>query len=184
MKLSYRINQNIKAKEIRLIDERGKQLGVMKTTKALETAKRKDLDLVEVAPSAKPPVAKLLDFRKFLREQRKKEKAARKRTVKTEIKEIRIRPNIGEGDLNTRARQAKEFLEEGDRVKLTVVYRGRETSHPEIGLEKINKLIEMLKEGARVGEEPIHRGRTVEAFLIPRKKNTGSLLQSNAKNKN
>lgn len=187
VKPSYRINQNIKAKEIRLIDQKGKQLGVVKTAEALKTAERRGLDLVEVAPSAKPPVAKLFNFQKFLLEQKKRGKIAKKRGVKTELKEIRIKPNIGEADLNVRAKRAEGFLKEGDRVKLTVVYRGREITHPEVGLEKINKLIEMLKEGARVGEGPTRRGRAMEALLIPRKGNRSPdepPLQSDVKNKN
>lgn len=167
---AFRINQNIKAKEIRLVDVHGKQLGIIKTIEALAIAKRKGLNLVEVAPSAKPPVAKLLNFQKFLLAQKKKEKAAKKGSAKTELKEIRIKPNIGEADLNIRAKRAKEFLKKGDRVKLTVFYRGREVTHPEVGLEKINKLIEMLKEVARIGESPMRRGRTMEVILVPRKR--------------
>lgn len=167
-KVSYRINEAIKAAEIRLINQKGEQLGVVRTAKALEIAKKEGLDLVEVAPSAKPPVVKLLDFKRFLASQRKQEKIAKRRSVKTQLKEIRIRPNIGEADLNIRARHAEEFLKEEIRVKLTVVYRGREITHPEIGLEKLNKLIEMLKEVAKVGGEPARRGRTVEVILVPK----------------
>ena len=144
-------------------------MGVMETSRALAIAKDRKLDLVEVSPSAKPPAAKLLDFQRFLLEQKKKEKVAKQRTTKTGLKEIRIKPNIGEADLNVRAKRAEEFLKGGDRVKLTVVYRGREITHPEVGLEKINKLTEVLKEVAKVGESPMRRGRTMEVILIPRR---------------
>lgn len=146
-------------------------MGVMKTSRALAIAEDRRLDLVEVSPSAKPPVAKLLDFQRLLLEQKKKKKVAKKESIKTGLKEIRIKPNIGEGDLNVRAKRAEKFLKGGDRVKLTVVYRGREITHPEVGLEKINKLIETLKEVAKVGESPMRRGRTMEVILIPRKGN-------------
>lgn len=169
-KISYRINQNIKVKEVRLIDQKGEQLGVMETSRALAIAKDRRLDLVEVSPSAKPPVCKLLDFKRLLLEKRKKEKTAKKKGTRVELKEIRIKPNIGEADLNVRARRAEEFLKEGKRVKLTVVYRGREMSHPEVGLEKINKMLEALREVARIEGEPTRRGRTMEALLIPRKR--------------
>lgn len=171
VRISYRINQNIKAPEIRLINQKGKQVGVVKTAKALETAKKEGLDLVEVAPSAKPPVAKLLDFKRFLAEQKKEERIAQKRSAKTELKELRFNPNIGEADLNVRVKRAEEFLKKGDRVKLTVVYRGREAAHLEVGLNKINKMVELLKEVAKIVEGPTHRGKTVEAFLVPRKRN-------------
>jgi len=142
----------------------------METPKALEIAKREGLDLVEVAPTSRPPVVKLLNFRKFLLGQKKKEKIDKRKSPKTELKEIRIKPNIGEADLNTRAKHTKEFLKKGSRVKLTVFYRGREVTHPEVGLEKINKLIEMLKEVARVEEGPVQKKRTVEAVLAPKKR--------------
>lgn len=144
---------------------------MVKIAEAMEIAKRKGLDLVEVAPSARPPVVKLLNFRKFLLVRRKKEKITKRKSPKTELKEIRIRPNIGEADLNTRAKRTKEFLKKGSRVKLTVFYRGREVTHPEVGLEKINKLIEMLKEVARVEEGPVQKKRAVEAILVPKERN-------------
>lgn len=169
VKLSYKINQNIKAKEVRLIDQKGEQLGVMEISRALAIAKDRKLDLVEVSPSAKPPVCKLLDFKRFLLEKKRKEKTAKRKSTKVELKEIRIKPNIGEADLNVRARRAEEFLKEGNRVKLTVVYRGREMSHPEVGLEKINKMLEALKEVAKIEGEPTRRGRAMEALLVPRK---------------
>lgn len=143
----------------------------MEASKALEIAKREGLDLVEVAPSTKPPVVKLLNFQRFLLERKKKKKVAKKRSTKIELKEIRIKPNIGEADLNTRAKRTREFLKRGNRVKLTVFYRGREVTHPEVGLEKINKFIEMLREVARVEESPVQKKRTLEAILIPKQRN-------------
>lgn len=168
VKLSYRINQNIKAKKVRLIDQKGKQLEVMEISRALAIAKDRKLDLVEVAPAAKPPVCKLWDFQRFLREQKKRRKAARRSSTRVELKEIRIRPNIGKADLNVRVKLAKKFLRKRNRVKLTVIYRGREISHPEVGLEKINALTESLKEIAKMEESPKRKGRSIEVTLVPR----------------
>ncbi len=144
---------------------------MMETNKALDLAREKNLDVVEVAPAAKPPVAKLLNFKQFVLDQKKKLKKvkAEKKIHKIELKEVRIKPNIGEGDLTTRAKQIEGFLKKGNRVKLTVFYRGREVTHPEVGLEKVKKLIEMLQEVAKVEESPTQKKRTVEALLSPKK---------------
>jgi len=171
-RLNYRVNQNIKAREVRVIDQTGEQLGVMPTSEALEAANRSGLDLVEVAPAANPPVAKLLNFKQFAFERKKQEKEARKST-RAGLKEIRMRPNIGEADLAIRAKRAREFLEEGNQVKLTVVFRGREITHPDIGLEKINGLTRALADDARLERAPMQKGRMITATLVPGKNGQG-----------
>ena len=168
MKNSYRTNEAIKAPEVRVIGEGGKQVGVMPTAEALESARQNGLDLVEVAPSAKPPVIKIIDPKHYLFQQGKKEKATKK-GKRSELKEVRIRPNIGNYDLEIRARRAEKFLKEGDRVKLTVVFRGREITHPEVGLAKMGRIIELLKESGDPEKEPERKGRTLEVIINPKR---------------
>lgn len=163
----YNINQNIRAKEVRLIGEDGKQVGVVPIEEALKRAKKAELDLVEVSTSVKPPVVKILDFKRFLLERKQQEKTARKKSVKAGLKELRLRPNIGGGDLAVRIKRAEEFLRAGDRVKVTVLYRGREASHPEVGLEKINRMITSLKEVGRAEEKPKRRGNMIDVTFVP-----------------
>jgi len=156
-----------------VIDRTGKQLGVMETSAALEIAKQKGLDLVEVAPAAEPPVAKLLDFRQLVLERKKQRKATRQDT-RARLKEIRVRPNIGVADLAVRAKRAAKFLEKGNRVKITAVYRGREITHTEVGLEKIDMLMKMLKEVGQPEGKPKRKGLRISVVLIPKKGNEKS----------
>ena len=165
-KPSYKINHQIKSPELRVIDEKGEQLGVMDTSAALKLALERELDLVEVAPGAQPPVAKILDFKKWLFQREKEEK----KQQRSELKELRIRPNIGDNDLEIRARRAEDFLGNGDKVKLTVVLRGRERAHPDVGLAKLNRLIDLLKEEGKPEKDPVVTGNGYEATLIPIKK--------------
>jgi translation initiation factor IF-3 len=168
-KPSYRTNDWIRASELRVIGEDGKDLGVMATKTARETARSKGLDLVEVAPSAQPPVARIINYKRWLFEREKqKGEASEKRS---ELKELRFRPNIGENDLRLRARRAEDFLRDGDKVKLAVVFRGREAAHPEIGLEKIRLLTELLKEVGKLEKDPVRAERGYEVILLPIKKN-------------
>jgi translation initiation factor IF-3 len=168
-KPSYRTNDWIRASELRVIGEDGKDLGVMATKAARETARSKGLDLVEVAPSAQPPVARIINYKRWLFEREKqKGEASEKRS---ELKELRFRPNIGENDLRLRARRAEDFLRDGDKVKLAVVFRGREAAHPEIGLEKIRLLTELLKEVGKLDKDPVRAERGYEVILLPIKKN-------------
>jgi translation initiation factor IF-3 len=120
-------------REVRVIDEDGEQLGILPTRQALDTARERGLDLVEVAPNAIPPVCRLMDYGKYRYEQSRKDRESRKHQKTTELKEVRIKPKIDEHDLATKSRQAQRFLEEGDKVKLTVMFRGREMAHPDIG---------------------------------------------------
>lgn len=172
MKNSYLLNEKIKVPEVRVIDEKGKQLGVVPTEEALALAREKDLDLIEVAPLAKPPVAKILDFQRFLFQRKKQEKTAA-RKGRSELKEFRIRPNIGNNDLEIRVERARKFLQKGDRVKLTVVFRGREMTHLEVGLVKIKKMIDLLKEVGLPEKEPERLERTYEVVINPLRRSSG-----------
>jgi translation initiation factor IF-3 len=154
-----------------LVDENGKQLGILPVAEALERALGKSLDLVEVAPDGDPPVCRIMDYTKFRYDQKRKQKAARKKTVKVDIKEIKLRPNIDPHDFGIKAKHAREFLEKGNKLKVTVRYRRGEMRHYEIGTQKMDQMIEALKDLAVV--ESTSRGveglRMQTATLAPRK---------------
>jgi len=160
---SYRLNQQIKSPQIRVIDENDEQLGVMETSQALKLAAERGLDLVEVAPNAQPPVVRILDYKKWLFQREKEEK----KQPKTSLKEFRVRPNIGEKDLEVRVRRAEGFLKAGHKVKLTVIFRGREMAHQDIGLEKIKLVTDLLKGVGKPEKEPKQIGRGYEVTFIP-----------------
>ena len=151
--------------EVRVIDENGEQLGVMKTRDALTLARTQNLDLVEVAPTAQPPVCRILDYGKYRYEQGKKEKEAHKSQKVITIKEVRLRPKIGDHDLKTKGNQARGFLEEGHKVKMTVLFRGREMAHQDIGREVLNEMIDMLKDVALIEQAPRVEGRNMSMML-------------------
>lgn len=167
-KPSYRVNERIRSPQVRVIAADGQQLGVMDTAEALRSAREKGLDLVEVAPSAQPPVARVINYKRWLfeREKQKGEKPERK----GKLKELKFYPSMGENDLRLRAQRAEGFLQAGDKVKLTVVFRGRELAHPEIGLEKIRLLIDILKESGKIEKEPERMGRNYFVILAPIKR--------------
>lgn len=162
-----RINEEITAPEVRLIDVDGKQLGVMSTDQALAIAQERDTDLVEVAPAAKPPVCRLMDYGKFLYEAQKREREARKSQTKVEIKEIRLRPKISDHDMNYRLRDARKFLERGAKVKIRLRFRGREVTHPEVATELMNRVAEELSDVAIVEKRPSREGMTMLMILAP-----------------
>ena len=128
-----RINERIRVREVRLIDDEGNQKGIVPTVEALRMAKERDLDLVEVAPTANPPVCKILDFGKYRFEQEKKLRDSKKKQKVLKLKEIRMQPKIGPGDLDTKAKHVQEFLDEGNKVKVTIRFRGRELAHTDLG---------------------------------------------------
>ena len=167
-KPSYRTNERIRVPQVRVIDEKDQQLGVMATAEALQVAQGKGLDLVEVAPFANPPVVRIVDYKRWIF-QRKKQKGEGKEH-RTELKELRIHPNIGENDLRLRVQRAEDFLRAGDKVKLTVVFRGREAAHPEIGLQKIRMVSDLLRETGNPEKEPERLGHGFEVTFIPIKK--------------
>ncbi len=155
---------------MRLIDEEGQQLGILPVVQALRVARERDLDLVEVAPAAKPPVCRLLNYGKYIYEKAKKDKEARKAQRQIEIKEIRMRPKIGDHDLAFKTRRVREFLGDGAKVRLRVRFRGRERSYPEIGRELLDKLSEELADVAKIEQAPtIEEGaRSVFMMLAPK----------------
>jgi len=159
-----RVTERIRAREVRLIGEKGEQLGVVPLSQALEIAMKRNLDLVEVAATAEPPVCRLLDYGKYKYEQAKKEREARRSQKVSLLREIRLRPKIDSHDFEAKARTAKKLLAGGDKVKVTVRFRGREITHPEIGWRLLQRMSESLKEMAVVERQPLLEGRSM--FLI------------------
>jgi translation initiation factor IF-3 len=149
-----RINEQIRVREVRLIDEEGGQNRIMPTIEALKLAKERDLDLVEVSPNANPPVCKISDYGKYKFEQEKRLRDSRKNQKALKIKEIRMQPKIGPGDLDTKAKHVQEFLNEGNKVKVTIRFRGRELAHTELGYDVLNEVLKRLTEGSFVVEKP------------------------------
>ena len=148
-----RVNEQIRVREVRLIDDEGNQKGIVPTKEALEMAKERDLDLVEVSPNANPPVCKILDFGKYRFEQEKKLRDSKKNQKVLKLKEIRMQPKIGAGDLDTKAKHVQEFLNEGDKVKVTIRFRGRELAHTELGFDVLKEVEKRLEEGSYVVEK-------------------------------
>jgi translation initiation factor IF-3 len=155
--------------EVRLIDENGNQVGVMRTPEALRYAQDKDLDLVEVAPEARPPVCRVLDYSKYKYEQAQKVKQARKHQQQITIREIKFRPKIAENDYNTKKGHVERFLRHKDKVKITIMFRGREVTHPERGVMILDRLAEELSDIAVIEQRPIQDGRNMTMMLGPSK---------------
>lgn len=164
-----RVNERIRIREVRLIDDEGNQVGVIPTFEALQMARDRGLDLVEVAPNAMPPVCRLMDYGKFRYEQSRKERESRKNQHVVELKEVRLRPKIDDHDLETKGRQAAKFLDAGDKVKFTILFRGREMAHPDIGRGILDQLAEQLREHGTVESPPRLEGRSMIMFLNPLK---------------
>jgi translation initiation factor IF-3 len=164
-----RINERIRVPEVRLIDETGQQVGVMKTDEALRYAQQRDLDLVEVAPEARPPVCRVLDYSKYKYEQAQKLKAARKHQQQINVREIKFRPKIAEHDYATKKGHVERFLRHKDKVKVTIMFRGREVTHPERGVMILDRLAEDLEDLAVVEQRPIQDGRNMTMMLGPSK---------------
>ncbi|MCH5288726.1 MAG: translation initiation factor IF-3 [Treponema sp.] len=149
-----RINEQIRVREVRLIDDAGGKNGIVPTREALALAKERDLDLVEVSPNANPPVCKILDYGKYRFEQEKRLRDSRKNQKALKNKEIRMQPKIGSGDLDTKAKHVQEFLDEGNKVKVTIRFRGRELAHTELGYDVLNEVTKRLREGSFGVERP------------------------------
>ena len=160
-----RVNERIRAREIRLIDEDGQMVGVMTPQQALALARERDLDLVEVSPMAVPPVCRLMDWGRFKYEQSKKENEARKHQKIIELKEIRMKPRTDKADLDVKVRKIEEFLAEGDKVKVSVVFRGREMAHPELGRVVLDRVTGELKGIAALERPPIMEGRMISMIV-------------------
>ncbi|HEX7290102.1 MAG TPA: translation initiation factor IF-3 [Conexibacter sp.] len=162
-----RINERIRVPEVRLIDDEGQQVGILKTPDALRYAQERDLDLVEVAPDARPPVCRVLDYSKYKYEQAQKQKAARKHQQQITIREIKFRPKIAQNDYDTKKGHVTRFLKHKDKVKITIMFRGREVTHPERGQMLLERLAEELAELAVVEQRPIQDGRNMTMMLGP-----------------
>jgi translation initiation factor IF-3 len=173
-----RINDRIRVPEVRLIDEQGQQIGVMRTDEALRYAQDRDLDLVEVAAEARPPVVRVLDYSKYKYEQAQKQKQARKRQQNIVIREIKFRPKIAAHDYATKKGHVERFLRHKDKVKVTIMFRGREVTHPERGQEILDRLAEELSELAVVEQRPQQDGRNMTMMLGPSKAVLAGTLES------
>ncbi len=164
-----RVNDKIRVPSVRLIDETGAQIGVVPIMEALSKAQAAGLDLVEVSPDAKPPVCRIQDYSKYLFELQKKERQAKANAHKSDTKEVRLRPGTGQGDIDIKAKHAREFLAEGHKVSILLQFRGREMSHRELGLEMIKKFAAQLADVAKMEQEPRQEGKRMFALLVAHK---------------
>ncbi|AYO30783.1 MAG: translation initiation factor [Thermoanaerobacteraceae bacterium] len=162
------VNHEIKAREVRVIDPNGQQLGIMSLKEALRHAQEAQLDLVKIVPDAKPPVCKIMDYGKFKYEQSKREKEARKNQRIINIKEIRMNPNIEEHDFQVRVKNAQRFLKDGDKVKVTIKFRGREITHTKLGEEVLKKMADSVQEIGFIEKQPLIEGRNMIMVLSPK----------------
>ncbi len=169
-KNGQRINEMIRVREVRLIDDEGNQKGIVPTIEALKLAKEKDLDLVEVSPNANPPVCKILDYGKYRFEQEKKLRDAKKNQKVLKLKEIRMQPKIGSGDLDTKAKHVQEFLNEGDKVKVTIRFRGRELAHTDLGYDVLQEVLKRLTSAYVVEKAPAMDGKTMSMTISAKAK--------------
>ncbi len=162
------INEEIKHKEIRVVGNDGSQLGIMSTQEAMKIADEKNLDLVEIAPQAKPPVCRIMDYGKYRFDQAKREKETRKNQKVVNIKEVRLTPSIDVGDFETKVKQAKKFIAAGDKVKVSLRFRGRELAHTEIGAPLLDKFAKNFEDVAVVDKQPKMEGKSMVMFLSPK----------------
>jgi translation initiation factor IF-3 len=167
------MNERIRAREIRVIDDEGNQVGIMPPFEAIKMAREKNLDLVEISPTAQPPVCRIMDYGKFLYQQEKKEREAKKHQKVITVKEVKFRINVDEHDYQTKKNHAMRFLEDGDKVKATIFFRGREMTRTSLGREILERLIKDLGEAAIVEFRPRQEGNTLHAILAPKKKAPG-----------
>lgn len=165
----YRVNERIRVPEVRVVDEQGEQLGVMSTRDALELAREHELDLVEVASNSVPPVCRLLDYGKFRYLQSTKEKEMRRTQKNTGLREVRFRPRIGRHDIEAKERLVHKLLDEGNKVKVSVMFRGREMDHPDIAVNLLRQVHEVLKEDSKLEQTPKLEGRFMSIILAPAK---------------
>ncbi|HKK27768.1 MAG TPA: translation initiation factor IF-3 [Gemmatimonadota bacterium] len=161
------MNEEIRVSPVRLVDEDGEQLGVVSIDEAREAAEERNLDMVEVAPNAKPPVVRLMDYGRFKYEKAKAEKEAKKRQHTVEVKEVKFRPKIEEHDFDFKTRHAREFIEEGNKVKVTIMFRYRELRRPELGSELLDRIVEELSDIAKVQSRSGLEGRNMTMMLVP-----------------
>ena len=163
------INEQIRDREVRLIGENGEQLGIMSARDAMKLAREAELDLVKIAPTAKPPVCKIIDYGKYRYELARKEKEAKKKQKTVEVKEVRLSPNIDTNDLNTKVNSAKKFIEKGNKVKASIRFKGRQIAHPELAKEVLDRFYEKVSDVAEIELKPRIEGRTMFMQLTPKK---------------
>ena len=163
------INEQIRDKEVRVIGENGDQLGIMSAKEALKLAEAAELDLVKIAPTAKPPVCKIIDYGKYRYEQARKEKEAKKKQKTVDVKEVRLSPNIDKNDLNTKVNSAKKFIQKGDKVKVTLRFRGREMAHMQTSKHILDDFADMMKEVAVVEKPAKLEGRSISMVLTEKR---------------
>jgi translation initiation factor IF-3 len=164
-----RINGQIRARSVRLISAEGEQLGIKHIREAMDYAERRDLDLVEVAPDASPPVVRMMDYGKYKYQKEQARKAARKKQVNINVREIKLRPKIGDHDFNTKRGHVERFLRGGDKVKVTIMFRGREVQHPELGERLLRRLADDLEDLGRIESQPNLDGRNMVMVMAPRR---------------
>ena len=169
IKKEHQINAEIRDKEVRLIGETGEQLGIVSAHQALQIAEESGLDLVKISPNATPPVCKVMNYGKFLFEQNKKAKEAKKNQKVVEIKEVWLSMTIDVGDLNVKAKQAQKFLSAGNKVKVSIRMRGRQMAHSELGLEVMKRFFELIKDSGSIEKQPLTEGRNIWMMLAPLK---------------
>ncbi len=170
----YRINRNIQSPKLLVLDNEGNKLGELSKEEAIKIAEDRELDLVEIAPTAKPPVAKILDFRKFLYEENKKEQAAKKNAKEVELKEIWLSPRIGEHDLETRLRRMEEFFEDGNKVQFRVKFKGREMANTRLGFDLMTRIFERYGDKLVIDRAPKLEGRSITTIVGRGKGGNGS----------
>ncbi len=175
----YRTNERIFAHTLRVLDNEGKQIGVLSKFEALTKAKEAGMDLVEVAPTASPPVAKIIDFKKFLYQEEKKKKEEKKKSKVSETKEVRLGPFMNDHDLEVMIRRAKEFLTNNDKVRLVVKFKGRQITHPEFGKTVVQKVIDSVSDIGKVDRDPHFEGKQLLALLSPESKKKGKVHEEN-----
>ncbi|MEW6065786.1 MAG: translation initiation factor IF-3 [Bacillota bacterium] len=168
MSKEQRINEEIRAREVRVVDANNNQLGIMPVKEALRIAEERQLDLVEVAPQAKPPVCRIMDFGKFKYEQSKREKEAKKKQRIIQVKEVKLRPRIEDHDYTVKAKNAERFLKDGDKVKVTIMFRGREIVHTDLGKKLLDRLAQDLKDLCTVERQPKLEGKNMIMILAPK----------------
>lgn len=162
-----RANREIRSAQVRLVDENGNMIGIVSLDVALASAAKASLDLVEISPQAEPPVCKIMDFGKYKYESKKRLQDSRKKQKVVSVKEMKFRPNIGEGDLQVKLRNIRKFLQEGDKVRVSLWFRGREIVHNEIGMQLLQRIIQELGDVAKVELEPKMEGKQVLMILVP-----------------
>lgn len=177
----YKINERVFASQLRVLDEEGKQIGILGKSEALEKAKSLGMDLVEIAPNANPPVARIIDFKKFLYQEDKKRREEKKKAKTSDTKEVRLGPFMDDHDLEVMVNRAREFLNDNDKVKLVVRFTGRQMAHPEFGHAIIRRAIDLLSSISKVDKEPKFEGRQLIAMLSPERKKNGQIQTESKK---